>query len=341
MRAVRFVDWGAPPVLGEVAEPSAGAEGVVVRVAAAGLCHSDLHVLDARPGDLPLRPPFTLGHEGAGRVEAVGSSVAEVKVGDAVVVYGPWGCGTCDRCAAGRDNYCRRRAAEGSMGMGLGRDGAMAELVLVPSARFLVPLGDLDPVQAAPLADAGLTPYHAIAGCRHRLTADSVAVVIGVGGLGHLAVQLLGALIGCRVIAVDRREAALTLGAQAGASTAVTGDAARAVRRISQGRGADVVLDFVGSGESLGLAGEVLGGDGDLVAVGSGGGSFRKSALPQGTRVSLPFWGTLGELAEVVGLARRGLLKVETTRYGLSEAAAAVEALRSGRLVGRAVLVPG
>ena len=344
MRAFRLTGWGAPPVLDEVAEPVPGSQGVVVRVAAAGLCHSDLHLLDARPGDLPIRPPFTLGHEGAGWVVAAGEDAAGPRVGEAVAIHGPWGCGGCDRCAADRDNYCRERAALASMGMGLGQDGAMAELVLVPSARHLVPLGDLDPVQAAPLTDAALTPYHAIAGCRHRLTAESVAVVIGIGGLGHLAVQLLRALTGCQVIAVDRREAALAAGARAGAhlTTAATGDTAQVVRRATAGQGADLVLDFVGSDQSLALAVAVLATDADLVVVGSGGGHLptHKSGLPQGTRLSLPFWGTRDELADVVDLARRDLLHVETERFGLADAAAAIAALRSGRLTGRAVLVP-
>ncbi|WP_460347236.1 alcohol dehydrogenase catalytic domain-containing protein [Actinoallomurus acanthiterrae] len=123
---------------------------------------SDLHVIDAAPGVMPFASGFTLGHEAAGRVAAVGAAVTGIAVGDAVVVYGPWGCGRCRRCSAGRENYCDRRATLTWAGMGLGRDGGMADYVLVPSARHLETIGDLDPAQAAPLSDAGLTPYHAI-----------------------------------------------------------------------------------------------------------------------------------------------------------------------------------
>ncbi|MGW0584237.1 alcohol dehydrogenase catalytic domain-containing protein, partial [Streptomyces sp. NPDC002920] len=185
MRAVRLLDWGREPVLGEVERPVPREGEVLVEVEAAGLCHSDLHVIDAAPGALPYRPPFTLGHEVAGRV-ATGSDA-----GERVVVHGPWGCGDCPRCAVGRDNLCDRRGELGWHGVGLGRDGGMAEYLLVPSARHLVPIGDLSAEQAAPLSDAGLTSYAAVAGVRHALGEDTTAVVIGVGGLGHLAVQIL------------------------------------------------------------------------------------------------------------------------------------------------------
>jgi propanol-preferring alcohol dehydrogenase len=230
------------------------------------------------------------------------------------------------------------------MGMGLGQDGAMAEFVVVPSARHLIPLGEVDPVEAAPLTDAALTPYHAIAACRHRLTRESTAVVIGVGGLGHAAVQLLRAMTACRVVAVDNRAAALALADRSGAhlATPATPDAPRVIRAATTGQGADLVLDFVGSAETLALAVSVLATDSDLVVIGSGGGHLplAKSRLPQGTRISMPFWGTLPELSDVVGLAQQGLLHVEVERFGLSEAPQAVAALRSGRLAGRAVLIP-
>ena len=343
MRAFRLPGPGLAPALVELDRPVPRGGEVLVRVTAAGLCHSDLHVIDAGPMGFPT--PFTLGHEVAGRVASAGPDATGVTPGDPVVVYGPWGCGRCPRCQQGRDNYCDRRAELSWAGMGLGRDGGMADYVLVPSARYVEPIGDLDPAQAAPLTDAGLTPYHAIQRCRHALRGGATVAVIGIGGLGHLAVQLLRALTPSQVIAVDVREEALALADRCGAhlSLPASPDTHRHVRTASGGRGADVVLDFAGTDATLELAARSLRADGDLVMVGSGGGHLavrKPGLLPAGSRVSLPFWGTRDELSEVVALARAGAIRVEVERFPLSAAQEAVERLRAGTLHGRAVLLP-
>jgi propanol-preferring alcohol dehydrogenase len=229
--------------------------------------------------------------------------------------------------------------------MGLGTDGGMAASVLVPSTRLLVPLGNLEPWRAAPLADAGLTPYHAIAGCRAELSEGSTALVIGVGGLGHLAVQLLRALTKCRVLATDTRPAALALAEAAGADQAVGAGPAAAgqIRAATGGRGVDAVFDFVGAAPTLALATEVLRAAGELVIVGSGGGRLtvtKPAALPAGARISLPYWGSRPELAAVLDLARRGLLRVEAEQYPLDRAPEVFARLRAGTIRGRAVLIP-
>jgi len=341
--------WGAPPVLTEVARPTPTAEEVLIQVEAAGLCRSDLHVIDARPGDLPYRIPFTLGHEVAGRVVERGPLAVGPAVGERVVVYGPWGCGSCARCAAGAENYCDRRTALDAdrvgTGAGLGRDGGMADLLLVPSGRLLVPVGDLTAVQAAPLSDAGLTAFHTVATVRRALSDDASVIVLGVGGLGHLAVQILRATTAAQVLAVDVREEALTLADECGAhfGTLLRSDTATVLRSRTGGVGAVAVLDFVGSRSSLDLAVSVLRTDGGLAVVGSGGGELmvrKPGALPPGTRISLPFWGTLPELEAVVALAREGSLTVGVERFALSGAAEAIAGLRSGEVRGRAVLVP-
>ncbi|MEU8877339.1 NAD(P)-dependent alcohol dehydrogenase [Streptomyces javensis] len=345
MRALRLTAWGEAPAPAEAERPVPHGTEVLVRVEAAGLCRSDLHVIDAPSGALPYRLPFTLGHEVAGRVTALGPDAAGVAVGDRVVVYGPWGCGSCARCAAGSDNYCDRRDTLAWHGAGLGRDGGMAEYLLVPSARPLVPIGDLPADQAAPLSDAGLTSYHAVSGLRPALGEGTTAVVIGVGGLGHLAVQILRATTESRVLAVDVREDALALADRSGAdfSTLMRPDTARALRARSGGVGADAVLDFVGTAQTLELAISVLRPGGELAVVGSGGGSLTVSKpgiLPAGFRLSLPFWGTRHELAGVVTLARSGALRVETERFPLSAAPEAIDRLRRGAARGRTVLVP-
>ena len=188
MQAVRFVGVGGPAQIEDVPTPSAGPGQVLIRIGGAGVCHSDLHVMEE---DLGFKPPFTLGHENAGWVSAIGEGVTGFKEGDAVAVYGPWGCGRCHACQLSMENYCENWAQMNGFGGGLGLDGGMAEYMLVPSARLLVPLGDLSPAKAAPLSDAALTPYHAIKRALPYLNADSTVVVVGVGGLGHMAIQLL------------------------------------------------------------------------------------------------------------------------------------------------------
>lgn len=350
MRAIRLTRWGGPPVLTEVTRPEPEGEEVAIRVEAVGLCRSDLHVVDAAPGALPYRIPFTLGHEVAGRVAERGAGATGPAVGERVVVHGPWGCGSCARCSAGADNYCDARAAldtaRAGTGAGLGRDGGMADLLLVPSGRLLVPVGDLDPVQAAPLSDAGLTSYHAVAGVRAALGEGASAAVLGTGGLGHLAVQILRATTSAHILAVDVREQALAVAAESGAhfGTLLRPDTAEVLRRRTGGAGVDAVLDFVGSPSSLGLATALLRAGGELAVVGSGGGELtvrKPGALPAGLRISLPFWGTRPELEQVVALAREGALRVETEHFPLPRALEAFEALRSGGVRGRAVLIPG
>ncbi len=345
MRALRLLAWGELPRLCDMPLRSPAADEIRLEVCAAGLCHSDLHVIDAPHGALPFQPPFTLGHEVAGRVAWVGKDVEGWEIGQTAVVYAPWGCEGCERCRSGKQNYCDSRGPAEPVGLGLGTDGGMAETLIVAASR-LVPIGDLDPVLAAPLTDAGLTAYHAVSGCRKRLDAGTVAVVVGVGGLGHVAVQLLLASTASHVIAVDTRPSSLELASRLGAHivAAAGPDAVRAVRRTTQGRGADAVFDFVGTSDTVAFSTEVLRCDGDLLLVGSGGGtlSMRKpGALPPGMRVSLPFWGTQSELVEVVRLAREGLVHVETTRFPLSDHATAFAMLRKGGIQGRAVLVPG
>ncbi|MCX5096026.1 alcohol dehydrogenase catalytic domain-containing protein [Streptomyces sp. NBC_00365] len=348
-RAVRLTRWGGPPVLTELPRPVPTGQEVLVRVEAAGLCGSDLHVIDAAPGGLPYRIPFTLGHEVAGRVVERGPQSVGPAVGERVVVYGPWGCGRCANCTSGAENYCDRRTALDraltGTGAGLGRDGGMADVLLVPSGRLLVPVGDLDAVQAAPLTDAGLTAYHAVTAVRHALADGGGVVVLGVGGLGHLAVQILRATTTARVLAVDVRAEALALADACGAhfATLLRPDTAQVLRARTAGAGAVAVLDFVGSRSSLELAVAVLRAGGELAVVGSGGGELtvrKPGALPPGTRISLPFWGTVPELERVVTLAREGSLRVEVERYTLPGAPEAIERLRAGAVRGRAVIVP-
>ncbi|MFC5827665.1 NAD(P)-dependent alcohol dehydrogenase [Nonomuraea insulae] len=344
MRALRCRGDGEAPEVGAVADPEPGPGQVLLEVTAAGICHSDITVMNLPGEGLPFPMPLVLGHEGAGTVAALGEGVTGWEVGDAAAVYGAWGCGVCAKCAEGRENYCLRAAGLGIFSPGLGAPGAIAEYLLVDDARHLVPLGGLDPVRAVPLTDAGLTPYHAIKRSLPKLTPGSIAVVIGVGGLGHVAVQLLRALSPATVVALDVSEAKLDLARQVGAHETLLSDehAATAFRALTGGQGAQAVFDLVGAPATVALAAALAGVESDIVIVGLGGGRIPVGfgALPHGTTVSSTYWGTRAELIEVLALARTGAVEVHVETYALDQAPHAYERLHEGKVNGRAVILP-
>lgn len=348
MKALRMVDWKTEPELVEVPKPTPGPGQVVVKIGAAGACHSDLHLMhDFEPGMMPWQMPFTLGHENAGWVEAVGDGVSTVAEGDPVAVYGPWGCGSCERCRIGLECYCENQCAAPVVngGGGLGLDGGMAEYLLVPAERLLVPLpAGLEPVTAAPLTDSGLTPYHAIRRSWPKMTPTATVVVIGVGGLGHLAVQLVKATTGAQVIAVDNRQEALNLATQVGADHVLASDeqTGTAIKDLTGGRGADVLLDFVGAAATMELARSAARPLGDVTIVGIAGGSVPLSFFSQPYEVSIQttYWGAHPELVELLDLAARDMVHVESTTYSLDDARQAYRDLHEGKVGGRAVVVP-
>jgi alcohol dehydrogenase, propanol-preferring len=343
MRALQLKAFQSDPELVDLPEPEPGPGQVVVKIGGAGLCHSDLHVMhDFAEGMAPWGPPFVIGHENAGWVHTIGAGVRGVDAGEPVAVYGLNGCGRCKPCAAGAENFCVR-GYEGPPGVGFGIDGGMAEYMLVHDPRRLVPLGDLDPVAAAPLTDAGLTPYRVVKRVLPKLTPESHVLVIGVGGLGHLAVQILEALSGTHVIAVDTRESALDMARQVGAeSTVLSGEDAAAEVTDAAGGKVDVVFDFVGAAPTIALGAAVIKPAGDLVVVGAAAGEFGWTfySLPYEVNLTTSFWGTLPELHEVIAMAQRGLITPHVQRFPLEEALHAYELMEKGQLTGRAVVVP-
>lgn len=348
MRALRLLEWKSEPVLTEVETPTPGPGQVVVRVGGAGACHSDLHLMwDFEAGALPWNPPFTLGHENAGWVHQVGAGVTGYEPGQPVAVVGAWGCGRCARCRAGVETLCEdpANAPVPGGGGGLGLDGGMADYLLVPDPRFLVPLPDgLDPVAAAPMTDAGLTPYHAVKRSLPKLTPDATAVVIGAGGLGHLGVQILKAVSPATVVVIDPSERARSLAKHVGADLVLAPDAevAGTVREAARGRGADLVLDFVGSDQTLATAAALMRPLGDLTIVGLGGGTLPVSffGLPYEVSIQTTYWGDRSELVEVLELAADGLIKPDVHTAPLEEAVEVYRLLQSGEIDGRAVIVP-
>lgn len=349
MKAFRLV---APheTAIEEVPVPQPGPGQVLLKVAGAGLCHSDLHIMHF---DSVLACPMTFGHETAGWVEQVGEGVSGVSVGEPMVVHGAWGCGHCRPCRSENEHLCETHPS-GSQSGGLGMDGGMAQYLLVPAARHLVPLGDLDPHLAGPLDDAVLTPYHVIRRWRHLLLPDACAVVIGIGGLGHMAVQLLKVMSAAKVIAIDIAQEKLDLAARHGADHTVLSrpdsdsdsdsaeDTIAQVHQHTDGRGGALVLDMVGTDSTLALASKLTAPMGHLCCVGVAMGnlSWNFMSVAYESTLSSTFWGTRSELAEVVALAQAKKIEIETQTFPLDDAAAAYAQLEAGKITGRAVALP-
>lgn len=344
MKAVQYREIGKGPELVEIETPEPGPGQIRLRVTAAGLCHSDWFVMNLPAEQYAYGLPLTLGHEGAGVVDALGAGVEGVEVGASYAVYGPWGCGLCHACAQGQENYCPHAAQLGIAPPGLGAPGAMAEYLIVDDKRHLVPLGDLDPVEAVSLTDAGLTPYHAIVSARDHLVPGSTAVVIGVGGLGHVGIQIIRALSDARVIAVDVSQDKLDLAREVGAAeTVLSGpETAARIRELAGGRGAEAVFDFAGMPATLEIARAAVAVAGTVQIVGIGGGILPTGffSTPFGASVRAPYWGSRPELIEVLDLARTGAVGVHVERHGFDTAVEAYHRLHEGSIRGRAVVVP-
>ena len=345
MLAYRLLQWQEPPQLVEVDVPTVGIGQVLVKVAGNGLCHSDLTMMQM-PGSvgemIGWQMPFTLGHEVAGWVAAIGSGVTGFDIGQAVALVSPSSCGTCALCLRGRDSAC----AQGLAGRGYGRDGGLAQYVAAPAPREVVPIGSLDPRVAGPLTDAGATSYHAVRKILHKLTPGSTAVVIGAGGLGAFAVQFLRVLSPATVIAIDNNPARLQYVAELGAHhTAIGVDATTGdeLRRLTNGDGATVVLDFVGIDTTIGIGVGAVQPFGTYAVIGSNGGTLRRpwyGGLPRDGEV-LNFQGSsIADAHEVVRLAEQGLVRSDADLFSLQQIGEAYDALHHGTLRGRAVITP-
>lgn len=343
MKAYRMTRWQSAPSFCDTPLREPGPGEVLVRVGGAGVCHSDLHVFEYPEGALPYALPFTLGHENAGWVERVGAGVHGWAEGAPVMVYSVWGCGRCAPCRVGMENYCEKTPA--FVGGGLGLDGGMASHMIVPSARHLLPIDGLDPRTAAPLTDAGLTTYHAVKRSLPLLIPGSSVVVIGIGGLGQMAIQVVKAISPARVIAVDTSAEKLAMATSLGADAVVEADARAAgrVRELTGGAGAELVLDVVGAEATLALAVGVSRRLGAITLVGIAGGSYPFGYVTVPTEVSMAstFYGSIPELAEVIALAQQGKLRSEVEMFPLEGAPEAYERLRQGTIRGRAVITPG
>ena len=342
MKAIRVHSYGQPPQVDDVPEPEAsGPDDVVVRIGGAGLCRTDIHIIDGWFADvIPAELPVVLGHENAGWVHAVGPAVEHLAVGDPVICHPNLTCGVCRPCRAGDDMRC----VTGPNLPGLMCAGGMAELFKT-NARAIVKLGaSTAPAEAAALADAGLTAYHAVKKAAPELGPGSFAVAVGAGGLGHIGIQCLKAMTPAQVIAVDTSEDALKLALKCGADHVVTSDGQQGQQvRSLTGPGADAVFDFVGEDNTIGDSVGMLRPGGTYYLVGYGGTvTLPTMQLVLGEiTVAGNLIGTNTDLADLVALASQGKVVLHSSRYPLEAANDAIDDLRHGRIRGRAILIPG
>jgi NAD+-dependent secondary alcohol dehydrogenase Adh1 len=324
----------------EVPEPKIeGPSDIIVRVGGAGVCRTDLHVIEGLWRDrVAVKLPYIMGHENAGWVEAIGSAVATVKVGDPVICHPLLSKGETLAGRRGNDMHA------GGAFPGIDSDGGYAEL-LKTSERAVVRLPrTLAPKDVAPYADAGLTAYHVAKKASRHLLPGDYAVVIGAGGLGHIGIQALRALCAPSIIVVDRSDVALNLARESGADHAVKADGNEVERvlDLTGHNGAEAVLDFVGEGDAVkhGLA--MTRNAGYYYIVGYGGKveiATMDMIVTEKTIVG-NLVGTYPDLVELMALADRGLVKLATREYRLRDANTALQDLKNGQVKGRAVLIP-
>lgn len=351
MRSLQLVEFGAPLEWREGATPEPRGTEVLLQTLATGVCHSDLHIWDGYYGDGPTRSyvkdrgvklPLTLGHEIVGRVIAAGPEAEGIAAGDVRLVY-PWiGCGTCRHCSADRSNHCT-----GMRSLGVLSHGGYADHVLVPDPRFLVDVGTMRPEEAASYACAGLTAYSALLKAL-PLDPDEEMVIVGAGGVGLMAAQIVGAMTEARVVFVDLDARKLDAARQLGDFDTIDGsqiDVREALMARSGGRGVAAVVDFVGSSQTAALGQAVLAKNGTLVIVGLFGGEMTvpthffplRNATIRGS-----YTGSLAELRELLALVReRGVRPLPVACHPMEEVPRILEEMRQGRLIGRAVVVPG
>jgi len=341
VKALRLHEYHQQPVIDEVPEPKiSGPLDVIVKIGGAGLCRTDLHIIEGQwASRMGVKLPYTLGHENAGWVHEVGSGVTNVAPGDTVILHPTPTCGLCLACRAGNDMHC----LAGSF-PGLNTDGGMAEYLLT-SARACVKLDPkTQPKDVGALADAGITAYHAVRKAVPLLYPGTTCVVIGAGGLGHIGIQCLAAMTATDIIVVDKNPDALNLAEQLGANQTVVADGKQvdAVKDLTDGHGAEVVIDFVAEQGAENAGWEMTRRAGSYFVIGYGGTlSIETLAIVSTERnVVGNLVGTYNDLAELMALAQAGKVTLHTKTYPLEAAVDAINDLDNGRIRGRGILVP-
>jgi NAD+-dependent secondary alcohol dehydrogenase Adh1 len=341
MKAARLHRYHDPLKVEELAEPKiAGPQDVIVRIGGAGLCRTDLHVQEGQWAEKSgVELPYTLGHENAGWVHEVGSAVTNVAPGDTVILHPLVTCGLCRACRAGDDVHCINSAFPG-----ISVDGGFADL-LKTTARSVVKLEPtLHPKDIAALADAGLTAYHAVRKAAPLLYPGTKVVVIGAGGLGHIGIQSLRALTPAEIVVVDPSERALALAGELGADHTVLADGKQVdtVLELTDGVGAEVIVDFVGEKGAIQAGVAMLRQAGSYFVIGYG----ENIDVPTIDIISreINFIGNLvgsyNDLDELMTLTAQGQVRLHTSVYPLDAVNDAMADLDNGRLQGRGILVP-
>jgi NAD+-dependent secondary alcohol dehydrogenase Adh1 len=343
MKAVRLHRYHERPSVDEVPEPAIrGPLDVLVRVGAAGLCRTDLHIYEGQWEPLTHpQLPFTLGHENAGWVEEVGSAVTNLAAGDTVILHPHITCGLCRYCRAGNEMHCTSSRFPGVDGT----DGGMADYLLT-DARSVVKLDpSLQPADVAALADAGLTAYHAVKKALPLLYPGTTALIIGAGGLGHIGIQALKAMSAATVIVLDRNQAALDLVRGYGPDYTVLADdsAAQKILDLTDGYGAEVVFDFVAEQGAEALGWNLTRRGGSHYVIGYGGTITVPAidVISSERNIIGNLVGTYNDLAELMTLTAQGKVQLHTRTYPLDAVNDAMADLDAGRLQGRGILVPG
>ena len=339
MRAALLRDYHRPLELIERPVPEIQRpDELLVRIGGAGVCATDVHAIEGLMEAAGVSVPCVLGHENAGWVEQAGDLVSTVAEGDPVILYPPFSCGLCVPCRRGDDMHCDRHQFTG-----LSVDGGFAEYVVVRERSVIKLPPGLEPADIAPHADAGLTAYHAVRRLSHLMAPGSTAVVIGIGGVGHIALQLTRELGSARVIAVDTQDDRLALARELGADETVAGGtAARDVSELTGGRGADVVFDFVGTDATHAGSLEMLAPAGTYAVIGYGGTVSAPSGALVGQEQSVVanLVGRWTDLWELIELHAAGRVRLIVQTHPLEAINEVLDGLRAGSVRGRAVLVP-
>jgi NAD+-dependent secondary alcohol dehydrogenase Adh1 len=341
MRAVQVVGYHDKLQMTEVPEPEiSGPLDVIIRIGGAGVCRTDLHILEGQWAEKSqVTLPYTIGHENAGWVHAVGDAVSNVAVGDKVILHPLVTCGLCRACRFGDDVHC-----ENNRFPGIDSDGGYAEYLHTTARSVVLIDPGLEPADVAALADAGLTAYHAAAKAARILHPGDVCVMIGAGGLGHIGIQVMKAISAATLVVVDRNADALALAAEIGADVTILADGTQVqqVLDATGGKGAEAVIDFVGEGGATAQGVAMLRQAGSYYVVGYG----ENISVPTIDMVSNEInvvgnlVGSYNDLVELMALAASGRVTLHTTTYALDDYQQAIDDLDAGRIRGRAILVP-
>ena len=349
MKAAQIVEPDKPLELNqiEISEPT-GTQ-VLVKVVSTGVCHSDLHLWEGgydtgdgfmKVTDRGVKFPVTPGHEVVGKVEKIGESVKDVRIGDTVLVY-PWiGCGQCPTCEKGDTNLC-----ETPKSLGVFQDGGYAEQVIVPDYKFLASIDDLNPDSASSLACSGLTAYTAIK--KALMNNPESILIVGAGGLGLMGVQLASHMTKCRIICADLDDKKLNIAKELGATHIVNtkeSDATQKIMSICNEKGVDSIVDFVNAPPTVKLDLSVIRKRGNIILVGLFGGSVDLPLVSvplKAITIQGAYTGNYNDMLELIELAQRGVINpIVSKHYTLDEANTALEDLKNRKIIGRAVINP-